>query len=137
MNGITVSPVDGSTWFVSCSNHDPVQGGLYRLTQADFSAGSLPAPQVAGLGILDGIGVTRRGSVLASTPRSGELHLFTPEGEHRVLKLDGENICRMVADFNVCYPSVLESEPALLVPDISVGLPPGDATVSVIDLSGF
>jgi hypothetical protein len=137
VNGVTVSPIDQSVHIVSCSLHDPVQGGVYRLTDADFAAGRLPDPLVQGLGILDGVGVTRRGSVLASTPRTGELHLFSPDGEHRVLKVEGENICRMVADFNVCYPKVLDGEPALLVPDISVGKPKEDATVSVVDLSGY
>jgi hypothetical protein len=137
VNGVTVSPIDQSVWIVSCSMHDPVKGGIYRLSDEDFARGRLPEPQVSGLGILDGVGITKRGALLVSTPRTGEVHLFTPDQKHRVLKIGGENIVRMAADINVCYPKVLGGEPALLATDISVGKPAGDASVAVVDLSGY
>lgn len=137
VNGVTVSPLDDTCWSVSCSAHDPVQGGIYRLTDSDFATGKLPEPHVRGLGVLDGVGVTRRGTLLASNPRTSEIHAFTTDGVHHVVRLDGEPVVRMPADFNVCYPAALAGEPALLVTDISVGMPPGDATVAVVDISAL
>jgi hypothetical protein len=138
VNGITLSKTDDSCWAVSCSQHDPVGGGIYRLDPEDFIQGIQPDPVIAGLGILDGIGITRRGTILASTPVSGEVHAFTSEGEHKLIRLeDDEKIVRMPADFNVCYPLVLNGEPALLVTDISVGRQPGDGSVAVVDISGL
>lgn len=137
VNGVTISPLDQSVWIVSCSLHDPAQGGIYRLTADDFALGRLPEPRVSGLGILDGVGLTKRGSVIATTPRTGEIHVFTISGQHRVLKHRKENIVRMAADVNVCYPKALNGEPALLVPDISVGKPAGDGSVAVVDLTGL
>ena len=137
VNGITVSPLDGKVYFVSCSFHDPVGGGIYCAGAEDFACGFLPPPLVTGLGIQDGVGVTRRGTVLSSTPITGEIHAFTAEGVHHVIQVGGANIVRMPADFNVCYPSALSGEPALLVTDISVGMAKGDASVAVVDISGL
>jgi len=137
VNGVTVSPLDQSIWIVSCSLHDPAEGGVYRLTETNFAAGQLPEPRVSGLGILDGVSITKRGTVLVTTPRTGEIHLFTISGQHRVLRNRGNSIVRMAADINVCYPKALDGEPALLVPDISVGKPAGDGSVAVVDLTGL
>lgn len=136
VNGVTLSKSDDACWAVSCSFHDPANGGIYRLEAEHFENGVLPDPVVRGLGILDGVGVTRRGTILASTPVTGELHAFTTDGAHRIIRInDGEKIVRMPADFNVCYPRVLEGEPALLVTDISVGRQPGDGSVAAVDIS--
>jgi hypothetical protein len=111
---------------------------LYQLGADDFTSGRLPSPTVAGLGILDGVGVTRRGTLLASTPVTGEIHAFGREGSHQVIRIEtDEKVVRMPADFNVCYPSALNGEPALLVTDISVGRAPTDASVAVVDISGL
>jgi hypothetical protein len=138
INGLTASKQDGSCWAVSCSSHDPVKGGLYRIEDNDFVTGRQPTATVAGLGILDGVGVTRRGTLLASTPLTGEIHAFGQDGSHQVIRIEGgEKTVRMPADFNVCYPNALSGEPALLVTDISVGRVPGDASVAVVDISGL
>ncbi|HEB88466.1 MAG TPA: hypothetical protein ENI85_02755, partial [Deltaproteobacteria bacterium] len=42
VNGVTSSPVDDSIWIVSCSEHDPVRGGIYQLSERDFDRGTLP-----------------------------------------------------------------------------------------------
>ncbi|MGH6633816.1 MAG: hypothetical protein ACREB0_10675, partial [Sphingopyxis sp.] len=75
-NGLTRSWRDGSILSVSCSPNDPVAGGVYRYSLADFGSGQQPAPLIAGLGIIDGVGETRRGTFIASTPPTSEVHLF-------------------------------------------------------------
>lgn len=137
VNGVTASPVEDSVWAVSCSPHDPVKGGVYRLTDDDFASGHLPDPVHSGLGILDGVGVSRRGTVFASNPRVGEIHAFTAEGAHHIIQVDGKNVAPMPADFNVCYPKVLDGEPALLVTNIDVGGPPEGSSVAVVDISSL
>jgi len=136
VNGATAA-ADGAIFIVSCSRHDPARGGVYRLTREDFAEGRLPEPIVQGLGILDGVGFTRRGTVLASNPISGDLHAFTAQGEHMLLRVAGENVVDMPADFNVVYPAHLNGEPALLAPDISVGKAPGEGVIAVVDISGL
>jgi hypothetical protein len=137
VNGITSSPVEASQWVVSCSQHDPVRGGIYRLTEDDFRSGELPAPVHQGLGILDGVGVSRRGTVFASNPLTGEIHAFPVGGEHFVVRVDGANVAPMPADFNVCYPTALGGEPALLVTNIDVGGAPGGSSVTAVDISSL
>lgn len=139
VNGVTVSPVDDTVWAVSCSPVDPVGGGLYQLTRDAFENEEQPPPVVQGLGILDGVGMTRRGTALVSLPREGEIIAFPSQGggEPVVLTTDQPNPVRFPADFNVVYPRALDGEPALLVPDIGLGYEPGASTVAVLDISGL
>lgn len=137
-NGVTVSPIDQTVWVVSCSAHDPVNGALFHLGREDFTREHLPEPVHRDLGVLDGVGVTRRGTVLASNPRTSEVHLFTADGEHSQLRVDGERLpVSFPADFNVVYPEVLAGEPGLLVTDVSVGKPPGEGLIALVDVSGL
>jgi len=134
-NGATVSPVDGTCWAVSCSPTDPVRGGVYRLPDEAFATGVQPPPFRRDLGVLDGVGVTRRGTVLAGNPLEGVVHVFTPDGGHAVVAGLPDGI--MPADFNVVYPRCLDGEPALLVPDIAVGKAPGTGSVFVLAVPGL
>jgi hypothetical protein len=136
VNGATISPVDGTCFAVSCSPVDPVGGGVYRLPASAFSSGVQPPPLHRDLGQLDGVGVTRRGTVLAGTPLENKIHAFTPDGEYGLISGDGLP-CRMPADFNVVYPRCLDGEPALLITDIMVGTGPGECTVSVLAIPGL
>jgi hypothetical protein len=135
VNGITIAP-DDTCHAVSCAPFDPVKGGIYSLPTSAFDSGQLPAPLVSDLGILDGVGVTRRGTMIASNPVTGELFAFREDGERLMLAV-ADNPVAMPADINVAYPRALDGEPALLVPDISVGRPPGTSTVAVLDISGL
>lgn len=137
VNGVTSSPMEDAVWAVSCSLHDPVNGGVYRFAGDDFARGRLPDPIYSGLGILDGVGVSRRGTVFASNPRVGEIHAFTRDSAHHVIQVEGENVAAMPADFNVCYPNVLDGEPALLVTNIDVGGPREGSSVAVVDISSL
>jgi hypothetical protein len=137
VNGVTISPVDDSCWVVSCSSHDEAQGALYRLTDADFDAGELPEPAVSGLGVLDGVSITRRGTVFVSNPRTGELHALLPDGGHVLVLVEDRPVARTPADINVCYPRHLGGEPALLVPDVSVAADAGQGSVSILDITGL
>ncbi|MGE0388113.1 MAG: hypothetical protein AB7Q97_25590 [Gammaproteobacteria bacterium] len=137
VNGIAAARDEDAVWFGSCSFHCPAGGGAFRLAPQDFRRGALPEPAVRGMGLIDGIGLSRRGTLFLSTPMTGELHAFRADGAHFVVKTGGENPVRMPADFNICYPNVLGGEPAALVTDISVGMPPGDGSVAVVDLSGL
>ncbi|WP_028713460.1 hypothetical protein [Paracoccus sp. J55] len=139
VNGLTVSKDDDTLWMVSCSVHDPVKGGCYRITLEDFEAGVQPEPVIKGLGIIDGIAVSKRGTVFASTPQSGEIHAFGKDGSHKVIRIGDQDdrIVPMPADFNICYPKALDGEPALLVTDIAVGRAPETASVVVVDITGL
>jgi hypothetical protein len=57
-DGIEVAP-DGAihvnTVGLNAGLKDPAEGGMYKLSQADFKAGKLPAPFNRGLGALDGL----------------------------------------------------------------------------------
>lgn len=136
VNGATVSPVDGTCIAVSCSPVDPVHGGVYQLAPSAFASGVQPPPLQRDLGQLDGVGVTRRGTVLAGAPLENEIHAFAPDGDRGVISGDGLPT-RMPADFNVVYPRCLDGEPALLIPDIMVGTGPGECTVSVLAIPGL
>jgi hypothetical protein len=136
VNGTTVSPIDGVCWAVSCSETDPVKGGVFRLPPEVFGSGVQPPPQHQGLGLLDGVGVTRRGTVLAGNALTNEINVFTADGEHSVVTGDGLPT-QMPADFNVVYPRCLDGEPALLITDIRVGSEPGTANVSVLAIPGL
>ncbi|MDB5575585.1 MAG: hypothetical protein JWR80_761 [Bradyrhizobium sp.] len=137
VNGLTVSPIDGECWMVSCSSHDPDGGALYRLTRADFAAGVQPAASVTGIGVIDGVGFTRRGTLIVTNPRTAQIHLFKPDGTHHLLDGAGVKLGRNPADVNVCYPKCLNGEPALLVPDVCVGHDDERSTVTLLDLSGL
>lgn len=136
VNGVTVAP-DGSVRAATCSIEDPIGGGWYSLTEADFSASRLGEPCVTGLGFIDGVTVTKRGTEIGSNPLTGDLHAFTRTGEHLLIRLNGDNPVPMPADINACYPEALKGEPALLVPNICVGGAPGEGVVSVLDISGL
>jgi hypothetical protein len=136
VNGATVSPVDGTCYAVSCSQDDPVKGGVYNLPPEAFDAGVQPPPLHQGLGLLDGVGVTRRGTVLAGNALTNEIHAFTAAGDH-VLVAGAGVPTQMPADFNVVYPRCLEGEPALLIPDIRVPSEPRCANVSVLAVPGL
>ncbi len=138
VNGVTISPVDDTCWAVSCNPiTDPVKGGIYHLTPADFDSGVQPEPTWRDLGAMDGLGVTRRGTVIADNPLWGIIHAFTADGRHLILEGDGWPV-RMPADCNVCYPKFLGGdEPALLVPDIHVAGEPGQGIIGVLDLTGL
>jgi hypothetical protein len=138
INGITTAKDDDVSWAVSCSGHDPAQGGIYRITLADWASGRQPTPVITGLGILDGISVTKRGTILASTPVTGEVHAFLVDGSHKLVRgPEGDKLARFPADINVCYPNILGGEPALLVPDVSMLSLPGEGKVTAVDLAGL
>jgi len=137
VNGVTVAHSDGATWIVSCSSHDEARGAAYRLSDEDFERGVLPPPVVAGLGVLDGIGITRRGTLFVSNPRTGQIHVFLQDGSHRLLQLLGPEAIGTPADINVCYPKFLGGEPALLAPDVSVTAKAGEGSVTLLDISGL
>jgi len=137
VNGVTVSPVDGLCWIVSCSSHDEAEGALYRLTDADWDAGVLPEPAIGGLGVLDGVCFTRRGTAFVTNPRTGEVIALLADGDHRVVLGDGKPAARNPADINVCYPAHRNGEPVLIVPDVSVAAGAGEGSVTFLDISGL
>lgn len=137
VNGVTVSPLDGACWIVSCSSHDEAQGALYRLTDADWAAGVLPEPAISGLGVLDGVSITRRGTVFISNPRTGDISALLADGEHRLVLAEGKQPTRFPADINVCYPAFRGGEPVLIVPDVSVTGAAGEGSVTFLDAAGL
>jgi len=58
-DGIEVSPSDDSvhvnTVGAGAGVKDPAKGGMYRITGFHFAKGKLPAPQIRGVGALDGL----------------------------------------------------------------------------------
>jgi hypothetical protein len=136
VNGLAISPVDDTCFAVSCSPVDPVRGGVYNLTPSAFESGVQPDPLIRDLGVLDGVGVSRRGTAIATNPRTGEIFAFTTGGRRLSVNL-GEFAVAMPADMNVVYPTALAGAPALLVPDISVGRPAGTGRVVVAAVRGL
>jgi hypothetical protein len=65
-DGIDVSPIDGTIHVNTVGDAvglpDLANGGLYRLTKADFLAGRLPKPFAKNLGALDGLTFTKLGT---------------------------------------------------------------------------
>ena len=138
VNGLTASPIDEAIYAVSCHALDEANGGIFRLESQDFDSGQLPSPIIRDIGLfLDGVGISKRGTLFASTPVTGEIHAFTPKGQHMIIRLGEETIVRMPADFNVCYPNATRGEPCILVTDISVGSPSEDGSVAVVELRGL
>jgi hypothetical protein len=107
------------------------------LAEEEFASGALPEPAVRGLGVLDGVAITRRGTVFVSNPRTAQIHAFLADGSHRLVQSDRRPLARNPADINVCYPTALQGEPALLVPDVSVASRAGEGTVTVLDINGL
>jgi hypothetical protein len=137
VNGLAVSPLDGACVAVSCSRaFDPVNGGIYVLTMDDFASGRQPNPLHRDLDPIDGVGVTRRGTIVVSNPLTGRLRAIMADGVRADLEPDDWPVA-YPADINVVYPTALSGEPALLVPDVSVGRPEGTGVVGVLDLSGL
>ncbi|GHF36554.1 hypothetical protein FHX82_006766 [Amycolatopsis bartoniae] len=138
INGVASSKADGTIHVVSCYAKDPEGGAVFRILDEDFAAGRLPAPlhnQLGGeLRVLDGIGVTRRGTVIATSPTLGQIHVISATG-HEILTFEGAETVANPADVNVCYPPFLDGEPALLVPDVSVAK--GSHSVTALDLTGL
>jgi len=137
-NGVAASPGDGAAWVVSCSSHDPVKGGIFRLDAVDFAAGRLPDPFVRDLGVLDGVALSRRETVFASNPRTNQLFAFPSGGGALLLTgADGPLPFGNTADINVVYPKFLDGEPALTVGDIVVGSPPGTGKIALLSIEGL
>lgn len=136
VNGVTISPLDDVAWAVSCSLADPHRGGIYRLDEHAFATSEQPPPFKRDLGILDGVGVTRRGTVLASNPLTGEIFAYGTDGSECIVEITDYPV-PVPADFNVVYPVALDGEPALLVPNVAVGWEPQTSFVVVCDISGM
>lgn len=137
-NGCAASPTDNAAWSVSCCYEDPLNGAIFRISEDDFEASRLPEPFVTGLGILDGVAVSRRGTVMATNPLTKEVHVFPTDGTHCVLRVDGDLLpARNPADINVVYPKHMNGEPALLVGDIAMGTEPGGGQILVVDITGL
>lgn len=137
-NGVAASPVDGAAWVVTCSMHDPHKGAVIRLDADDFAAGRLPEPFIADLGILDGVAVSRRGTVFATNPLTKDVFVFPTDGSRQRLVIDGDTLpMTNPADVNVIYPNFLDSEPALAVGDICVGGKPETAQVLILDITSL
>jgi len=139
INGATVSKQDGAVWVVSCSPQCPVGGGAYRLTAEHFATGMLPEPTFRDLGgaggILDGVGVTRRGTVVVTDPVTPRIQALTTDGRRLLLRFGGDEGLSNPADVNVCYPDALGGEPALIVPDVSAR--GGSNAVYLLELAGL
>jgi sugar lactone lactonase YvrE len=137
-NGCAASPDDGACWVVSCSSHDPAKGAIFRLDADDFEAGRLPDPFVRDLGVLDGVALTKRGTVFASNPRTNQLFAFTPDGSALLLTgADGPLPFSNTADINIVYPKFLDGEPALAVGDITIGQAPGAGRIVLLSVEGL
>jgi hypothetical protein len=76
-DGVEVSPITGEVWINTVmppSDEDPFKGGMWALRDADFNSGVQPPPLFKGLGRLDGLDFTVRGTCIhteiGGTPNS-------------------------------------------------------------------
>jgi hypothetical protein len=123
-DGVEVA-LDGSihtnTVGAAAGMQDPAKGGMYRLTQEDFTSGKLPAPIQSGLGALDGLAfigdlrfdteITKTQSVIV-TPAGGKPMLLTLDQD---LKLAGP------ADIAVNQRA--DGSYLLVIPELSANAP--------------
>lgn len=90
-DGLEVA-ADGSvhtnTVGVAASMKDPAEGGMYRLTRADFEAGRLPAPFASRLGALDGLEFVGNVRIDTEIVKSNSIVVTAPFDSPRRLALD-------------------------------------------------
>lgn len=103
-DGLEVAP-DGSihvnTVGKAAGMNDPAQGGMYRLSRADFRSGRLPAALAQGLGALDGLdfaGNIRLDTEIANT---NSVVVTSPNGQPMKLTFDRDEQLSGPADLDV------------------------------------
>jgi hypothetical protein len=151
-DGVEVSPLDDSihvnTVGAVVGMPDPDNGGMWRLTMADFEAGRLPKPYASGLGALDGLDFTDKGTridteIMRSGPRNnivispiGLAHGQTPYGfGPHYLPLDKEIDITGPADVDLL--TLGDGSILLSVPELSVGSRGAKDHVTIIRLPAY
>jgi hypothetical protein len=136
-DGIEVAP-DGMIHFntvgLAAGTKDPAEGGIYKLSKADFVAGRLPQPFNRGLGALDGL-TFAGGNRLDTEIKNGNSILVTPlaGGGPRTLTFDKD--IRLSGPADIAVRKLSDSTYLLVVPELS-GTSPNhkDNVVDVIRL---
>ena len=135
-DGIEVSPITGDVWYNTVMPpplEDPYKGGMWAVRDADFNKGVEPPPLFKGLGRLDGLDFTVRGTCIQTeiggTPNS---IVVVPLGG-RPHKLVLEPDVELAGPADVDIKTLADGSYLLVVPELTALDPtPWDDEVTVI-----
>ncbi len=135
-DGVEVSPITGEVWINTVMPpplEDPYKGGMWALRAADFEKGVQPPPLFTGLGRLDGLDFTVRGTCIQTeiggTPNSV---VVVPLGG-RPHKLALEPDVELAGPADVDIKTLADGSYLLVVPELTALDPtPWDDEITVI-----
>ncbi|MFH0872732.1 MAG: hypothetical protein V1878_09640 [bacterium] len=135
-DGVEVSPITGKVWYNTVmppNDADPFKGAYWAVDDSDFKMGAQPAPLAKGLGRLDGLDFTVRGTCL-QTEISGSPNsiVVTPlgGGPYR-LALEPDTVLSGPADIDI--KTLADGSYLVFVPELTALDPtPWDDEVTVI-----
>jgi hypothetical protein len=106
-DGVEVSPSTGEVWINTVMPpmdgvEDPYKGGMWALRDADFERGTQPAPLFTGLGRLDGLDFTVRGTCIHTEIMNYNALVAVPEGgSPQLVALEPETTLSGPADIDI------------------------------------
>lgn len=138
-DGVEVSPITGKVWYNTVmppNPQDPYKGAYWAVTDADFAAGTQPEPLAKGLGRLDGLDFTVRGTCIQTEimgpPNPPNSVVVTPvDGPPYRLALEPDVVLSGPADVDI--KTLADGSYLLFVPELTALDPtPWDDEVTVI-----
>jgi hypothetical protein len=123
-DGVEVSPVDGTihlnTVGQAAGAEDPAKGGMWRLTREDVMARRLPSPFRTGLGALDGLAFTARGTRLDTQILQPNYITVVPPGSDTVMTLAIDGLTRSLAGpADIAILKRSDGTSLLVIPELS------------------
>ncbi len=140
-DGVEVSPLTGEVWVntVGGAQLDPANGGLWKLTAADFAAGKEVAPVFSNLGKLDGLDFSARGTQFdTEIGVSPNFVIVVPPGG-KPMRLELEPNVELSGPADVVVKGLEDGSLLLVVPELTALDPtPWNDDVTIIRLpAGF
>ena len=135
-DGVEVSPITGEVWINTVMppmEEDPYKGGMWTLTDADFQKGAQPPVLFKGLGRLDGLDFTVRGTniqtEIGGTPNS--IVVVPIGGRPHRLALEPDVTLSGPADIDI--KTLADGSYLMVVPELTALDPtPWDDEITVI-----
>jgi DNA-binding beta-propeller fold protein YncE len=133
-NGVGYSSRDDAIYFVGRGERGPGAGVIYRLPARSLEGASLPQPLASGLGSMDGIVITPRGSIIVSR-MAGDLMVIPPGGSAVELAIDPPT--KLVSPSDIKLLARPDGACFLAVPEQEMNAPePWSQRVRVLRLPG-
>ncbi len=141
-DGVEVSPLTGEIWINTVlppSDEDPFKGGIWALRDADFEKGIQPDPLFTGLGRLDGLDFTVRGTNIQTEIGGSPNTIVVVPAGGRPHKLILEPDVELVGPADVDIKTLADGSYLLVVPELTALDPtPWDDEITIIWLpAGF